>query len=45
MELYRALINIIWIKSVLKSSAQFEYNLNLWLFRSAFLVFWEQKVL
>ena len=36
MELYRALINIIWIKSVLKSSAQYEYNLNLWLFRSAF---------
>lgn len=44
MELYRALINIIWIKSVLKSSArQYEYNLNLWLFRSAFLVFGNKK--
>ena len=45
MKLYRALRNIIWIKSVLNWSVQYEYNLNLWLFRSAFLVFWEQKVL
>ena len=41
MELYRALMNIIWIKSVLNSSAQYEpMAIQIVLFG-----LWEQKVL